>query len=219
MCEYIYGIIFKKEGSVISVGFSSGEVEDVVFIVVNKYLVDFIMNMCKGIVKCMVFLKKGLKGFFKVVKEGIIVVAFEFVGWRAVCLSILVELYDIKFKIFFFVLDILVKVKSSEFFVDVNFKNVMKMVMSFIKFKMDEVNVVGVLALNMKIIFDEMDVLKENIDFIKCVLSLLIFIICYIIGENVGLKVDDVTFGVLVFEFVVTFDEDFVVGVVNMFLG
>ncbi len=218
-CEHIYGTILKKEGSVTSAGFPSGEAEDVALTAANKYLADLITNMRKGIAKCTAPPKKGPKGPPKVAKEGTIVVASEFVGWRAVCLSILAGSYDTKSKTFPPVPDILAKVKSSELSADANFKNVMKMVMPFIKFKMDEANVAGASALNTKIIFDEMDVLKENIDFIKRALSLSTLTICYTTGENAGSKADDATPGAPAFEFVVTSDEDLAAGVANMLLG
>jgi leucyl-tRNA synthetase len=84
---------------------------------------------------------------------------------------------------------------------------------------MDEANVAGASALNTKIIFDEMDVLKENIDFIKRALSLSTLTICYTTGENAGSKADDATPGAPAFEFVVTSDEDLAAGVANMLLG
>ena len=61
-CEHIYGTILKKEGSVTSAGFPSGEAEDVALTAANKYLADLLTNMRKGIAKCTAPPKKGPKG-------------------------------------------------------------------------------------------------------------------------------------------------------------
>ena len=52
--------------------------------------------------------------------------------------------------------------KGSSLASQADFKNVMKMVMPFIKFKIDETHVVGTSALSLRLIFDETAILKEN---------------------------------------------------------
>ena len=51
--------------------------------------------------------------------------------------------------------DILEKVKASPLAAQADFKNVMKMVMPFVKFKMNEAAVAGRDALGVRLIFDE----------------------------------------------------------------
>ena len=210
-CEHIYGEILKKQGSVTCAGFPSGDVEDAALTAANKYLNDLISNMRKGMAKCTAAPKKGPAGPPKSVKSGTIVVASEFVGWRAVCLNILSELYDAKAKSFPPVPEILEKVKGSELAADANFKNVMKMVMPFIKFKMDETALVGASALRLKSIFDEMSVLNENVDFIKRALNVPEVTICLTTDPEAGSKAEEATPGSPVFDFLVT-EEDVAAG-------
>ena len=82
----------------------------------------------------------------------------------------------------------------------------MKMVMPFIKYKMDETNVAGVSALSLKSIFNEIDVLSENIDFIKRALHVPEVRICLTTSYNVGSKADEATPGSPAFEFEVVED-------------
>ena len=210
-CEHIYSAILKKEGSVTNAGFPTGEAEDVALTAANKYLNDLITNMRKGIAKCTAPPKKGPKGPPKSVSEATIVVASEFVGWRAICLGILAESYDGANKTFPPVPDILAKVKSSELAADANFKNVMKMVMPFIKFKMDEANLAGASALNTKLMFDEHAVLTENIDFIKRAVGVSEIKICFTTDEAAGSKADEATPGAPACAYVVV--EDIAAGV------
>ena len=205
-CEHIYGQLLMKEGSVTNAGFPVGEPEDTALTAANKYLGDLITNMRKGIAKCTAPPKKGPKGPPKSVKSATVFIASEFVGWRAICLGILSECYEAKMKSFPPVPEILEKVKGSELAGDANFKNVMKMVMPFIKYKMDETNVAGVSALSLKSIFNEIDVLSENIDFIKRALHVPEVRICLTTSDNVGSKADEATPGSPAFEFEVVED-------------
>ena len=61
---------------------------------------------------------------------------------------------------------ILVTLKSSAIGQQSNFKQIQKQCMPFIKFKKDETLAVGEHALDLKLPFGEMEVLKENLDFI-----------------------------------------------------
>ena len=103
------------------------------------------------------------------------------------------------------------KVKSSELAADANFKNVMKMVMPFIKFKMDEANLAGASALNTKLMFDEQAVLTENIDFIKRAVGVSEIKICFTTDEAAGSKADEATPGAPACAYVVV--EDIAAGV------
>ena len=194
-CEHIYGNILKKSGTVTKAGFPKGEAPDVALTAANKYLNDTITNMRKGIAKCTAPPKKGPKPPPKHATKATIVVASEFIGWRAVCLGILAESYDAKTGEFPPVTDILEKVKTSELSGDANFKNVMKMVMPFIRFKMDEAKTAGASALDTKIIFDEMGVLTDNIDFIKRALAIPEITLCFTTDPEAGSKADEATPG------------------------
>ena len=93
-------------------------------------------------------------------------VSEKFGGWQEVCLGILSEKYDAANKKFPAVNEILDAVKSSSLAQQADFKNVMKMVMPFIKFKIDETIAVGPSALSLRLIFDEIAILNENKAFI-----------------------------------------------------
>lgn len=207
-CEYIHGSLLKKEGTVTKAGFPVGDAEDASLTAANKYLNDLITNMRKGIAKCTAPPKKGPKGPPKKAVESTIVVASEFVGWRATCLGILSECYDAEKKELPPMPVILTKVKSSELAKDANFKNVMKMMMPFVKFKMDEAAVAGASALNTKIIFDEMGMLKENIDFIKRTLDLPNIKLCFSTDKEAGAKAEEATPGAPATSFVVEEGEE-----------
>nr|CAD1818243.1 unnamed protein product [Ananas comosus var. bracteatus] len=68
--------------------------------------------------------------------------------------------------------EILEALKSSSIGNDANFKQIQKLCMPFIKFKKDETKEVGGRALDLKLPFGEIEVLKENIDVIKRQLGL-----------------------------------------------
>ena len=77
-------------------------------------------------------------------------VAEKFGGWQEVCLGILADKFvDGDFPA---VNEILDAVKASPLAEDANFKNVMKMVMPFVKFKMNEAKMAGADALGVLLV-------------------------------------------------------------------
>ena len=94
-------------------------------------------------------------------------IAGEFGGWQAVCLGILADKFDAAAKTFPPINELLDAVKASPLAEQADFKNVLKMVMPFLKFKMTEAQTVGAEALNDTLVFDEAGVLTENMDFVK----------------------------------------------------
>ena len=93
-------------------------------------------------------------------------IAGEFGGWQAVCLGILADKFDAAAKTFPPINELLDAVKASPLAEQADFKNVLKMVMPFLKFKMTEAQTVGAEALATKLVFDEAGVLTENMDFV-----------------------------------------------------
>ena len=98
--------------------------------------------------------------------------AGAFSGWRATCLAILREKFDSEAAAFPPVNVILDAVKSSDLASEADFKNVMKQVMPFVKFKMTEAQAIGAGALNDELAFDERAILTENVEHIMKVCDL-----------------------------------------------
>jgi leucyl-tRNA synthetase len=157
-------------------------------------------------------------------------VAEKFGGWQEVCLGILAEKYDASANAFPPVNEVLDAVKASELSKDANFKNVMKMVMPFIKFKQDEAKAVGEDALSVRLIFDEAGVLNENAAFIAKACGLKAFAVFSSAGDALdgaaaesvaaatsgGVKVDAATPGAPAVYYITSTAEDIADGVAKM---
>ncbi|OAY83259.1 Leucine--tRNA ligase, cytoplasmic [Ananas comosus] len=103
---------------------------------------------------------------------GLIFVNERYDGWKEECLRILRSKFDDTTGSFAPDKEILEALKSSSIGNDANFKQIQKLCMPFIKFKKDETKEVGGRALDLKLPFGEIEVLKENIDVIKRQLGL-----------------------------------------------
>lgn len=90
-------------------------------------------------------------------------VAEKFGGWQEVCLGILSEKFNATDRTFPPVGELLEAVKGSSLAQQADYKNVLKMVMPFLKFKMDEAIVAGASALDVRLIFDETGVLTVGL--------------------------------------------------------
>ena len=109
---------------------------------------------------------RGAPPAAKVCDRADVFIAGEFGGWQAVCLGILADKFDAAAKTFPPINELLDAVKASPLAEQADFKNVLKMVMPFLKFKMTEAQTVGAEALATKLVFDEAGVLTENMDFV-----------------------------------------------------
>ena len=174
-CEHIWGALLKKSGTVTKAGFPVGAAPDAVLASAARYLDETCASVRKGVAKACAPPKKkggGATGAPKVCRAANVFVAGAFAGWRATCLAILREKFDAAAAAFPPVAEILDAVKSSELARSADFKNVMKQVMPFVKFKMTEAQAIGAGALNDTLAFDETAILTENVEHIMKVCDL-----------------------------------------------
>ena len=172
-CEHVWGAILGREGSVTKAGFPVGDAPDPSVAAAGKYLDDLVKTVRGGVAKATAPPKKkpAVPPPPKVCDRVDFFVAEKFGGWQEVCLGILADVYGAD-GTFPPVSDILEKVKASPLAQEADFKNVMKMVMPFVKFKMNEAAVAGRDALGVRLIFDEAGVLRENAEYVARVCGL-----------------------------------------------
>ncbi|XP_020088202.1 leucine--tRNA ligase, cytoplasmic-like [Ananas comosus] len=176
--EHVWKNLLKKQGFVIKAGWPEAEAPDLTLRIANKYLQDSIVLMRKLLQKQESGPKKGKKGAPAPPAEenkltaGLIYVNEQYDGWKAECLRILKYKFDVAKGSFPPNEEILEALKQSSIGQDSNFKQIQKLCMPFIKFKKDETKDVGPRALDLKLPFGEMEVLRENTDLIKRQLGL-----------------------------------------------
>lgn len=103
---------------------------------------------------------------------GLIFVNEQYDGWKKECLNILQKKFNTSTRSFAPDQDILSELQKSALGQGGNFKQTQKLCMPFLRFKKDEVMAVGVQALDLKLPFGEIEVLKENLELIKRQLGL-----------------------------------------------
>jgi leucyl-tRNA synthetase len=179
-CEHIWGELLKKSGTVTKAGFPVGDAPDAVLAAAAKYLHETCGSVRKGIAKATAPAKKKPAAGQpvpapKICRSADVFVSDSFVGWRKTCLGILRETFDAnaapgsRFPPMSEILDL---VKVSELSRQADFKNVMKAVMPFVKFKVVEAQTMGAGALTERLAFDERAVLLENVEHIRKVCDL-----------------------------------------------
>jgi leucyl-tRNA synthetase len=233
-CEHVWGALLGKPGTVTKAGFPTYVEPDKALMAAARYLDDLVSSIRKGVAKATAPPKKkgaGPPPPIKTCDAAHVFVAEKFGGWQEVCLGILAEKYDASANAFPPVNEVLDAVKASELSKDANFKNVMKMVMPFIKFKQDEAKAVGEDALSVRLIFDEAGVLNENAAFIAKACGLKAFAVFSSAGDALdgaaaesvaaatsgGVKVDAATPGApAVYYITSTAAEDIADGVAKM---
>ena len=156
-CEHIWGALLKKRGTVTKAGFPVGAAPDAVLAgggaIPGRDVRVRAQGRGQGVRAAQ---EEGrATGAPKVCRAANVFVAGAFAGWRATCLAILREKFDAAAVAFPPVAEILDAVKRSELARSADFKNVMKQVMPFVKFKMTEAQAIGAGALNDTLAFDE----------------------------------------------------------------
>ncbi|XP_020092205.1 leucine--tRNA ligase, cytoplasmic-like isoform X2 [Ananas comosus] len=176
--EHVWKNILKNDGFIVRAGWPFAEPPNQTLRIANKYLQDSIVLMRKLLQKQESGPKKAKKGASAAPAEenkltvGLIFVNERYDGWKEECLRILRSKFDDTTGSFAPDKEILEALKSSSIGNDANFKQIQKLCMPFIKFKKDETKEVGVRALDLKLPFGEIEVLKENVDVIKRQLGL-----------------------------------------------
>eukprot|EP00252_Welwitschia_mirabilis_P016916 TRINITY_DN37672_c0_g1_i1.p1 TRINITY_DN37672_c0_g1~~TRINITY_DN37672_c0_g1_i1.p1 ORF type:complete len:1138 (+),score=208.54 TRINITY_DN37672_c0_g1_i1:127-3540(+) len=194
--EHVWKTILKKEGFAVTAGWPVAESPDLTLQRANKYLQDSIVSMRKLLQKQSAAPKKPKKGITntQTVKEDskptvcLVYVAEKYEGWKEECLKILQEKYDQTKHTFAPDKEILEALKESSIGQSADFKQILKQCMPFLKFKKDETLTVGPQVLDVKLPFDEIQVLQENSDLIKRQLGLETLELFSITDESALLK-------------------------------
>ncbi|XP_031487982.1 leucine--tRNA ligase, cytoplasmic [Nymphaea colorata] len=178
--EHVWKALLKKDGFVINSGWPVGEAPNLTLKRANRYLQDLIVSMRKLLQKQVSGPKKAKKGIqvAQTIAEenkltvGLMFVTEQYEGWKEECLKVLQNNYDKDRRAFAADQQILEALKASPIGRATNFKEIQKQCMPFLKFKKDEVLAVGLQALDLKLPFNEIEVLQENIELIKRQLGL-----------------------------------------------
>ncbi|CAD6242919.1 unnamed protein product [Miscanthus lutarioriparius] len=177
--EHVWQKIMKKEGIVIKAGWPDADTPDPTLRIANKYLQDSIVSMRKLLQEQESGSKKPKKGAApappskeKKMSIGLIYVNEHYCGWEEQCLRVLQSKFDSQSRSFAPDQEIAEALKGCTIGQEMNLKQVQQLCMPFIKKKKDEAREVGPQALDLKLPFSEMDVLRENLEPIKRQLGL-----------------------------------------------
>ena len=176
--EFVWRELLKKDGLVVKAGWPTADSPDLKLKSANKYLQDSIVLMRKLLQKQILGSKKANKKGAPVTSltedklKGLIYVNEQFDGWQAECLQILQSKFDNKTDAFASDGEIMNALQESTVGQAADFKQIQKRCMPFLRFKKDEAIKIGVQALDLKLPFGEIEVLKGNLDLIKRQLGL-----------------------------------------------
>jgi len=171
--EFLWREILKKEGFVVKAGWPTADALNLTLQSANKYLQDSIDSIRK-------LLEKKIPGSKKANKQGALATALkgnkitclifvneQFDGWKAECLSILQNKFNRDTRTFAPHSEILEAIQQSFVGQSFDFKQIQKICNPFLKFKKDEAIALGEQSLDLRLPFGEIEVLRENKDFIK----------------------------------------------------
>ncbi|CAL1356913.1 unnamed protein product [Linum trigynum] len=178
--EYVRRELLKKDGLAVKAGWPTAGSPDLKLKAANKYLQDSIVLMRKLLQKQLSGPKKGNKKDAAPVTAastenkltGLIYVNEKFDERKSECLRILQSKFDGNTRTFAPDGEILQALQASPLFQGSNFKQFQKQYMPFVRFKKDEAVAIGVQALDVRLPFGEIEVLKENLELIKRQLGL-----------------------------------------------
>jgi len=171
--EFIWRELLKKDGFVVNAGWPTADAPDLTLKSANKYLQDSIVLMRKLLQKQLSGSKKGNKkgppaaSLTDSKVTGLIYVNEQFDSWEAECLSILQKKFSRDTRTFAPESEILQALQQSSVGQSSNFKQVQKRCMPFLRFKKEEAIALGAQALDLRLPFGEIEVLKENLELIK----------------------------------------------------
>ncbi|XP_026387744.1 leucine--tRNA ligase, cytoplasmic-like [Papaver somniferum] len=173
--EYVWRKLLKKDTFVIKAGWPEAGIPDLTLRRANMYLQDTIAAMRKLLEKQISGSKKPNKKASPVTLPStenkptkvLIYVNEHYDGWKAECLNILRANFNTESCQFKPDSEIQLALKQSDVGQQANFKQVQKLCMPFLKFKKDEALSVGIQALDLKLPFGEMEVLRENLELIR----------------------------------------------------
>lgn len=171
--EFIWRDILKKDGFVVKAGWPTADAPDLTLKSANKYLQDSIVLIRKLLQKQLSGSKKGNKKSAPVVTPGqikvkcLVYVNEQYDGWKAECLSILQNSFNKDTRTFPPDSEIKEALQQSSFGQSSEFRRIQKLCMPFLKFKKEEAIAIGAQALDLRLPFGEIDVLRENSELIK----------------------------------------------------
>ncbi|PQP97502.1 leucine--tRNA ligase cytoplasmic-like [Prunus yedoensis var. nudiflora] len=151
--EYVWRELLKKAGFVVNAGWPAADAPDPILQSANKYLKDSIDVMRKK-------LEKQEANSLIYVKE-------QFDEWKAECLRILQNNFNIETRTFAPDRVILEALQSSSLGQAKGLRQTQNLCMPFVKLKKKDAVQLGAQALDLKLPFGEVQVLEENIDLIK----------------------------------------------------
>ncbi|KAL1316677.1 hypothetical protein HN51_068846 [Arachis hypogaea] len=169
--EFVWKELLKKDGFVVKAGWPSADAPDLTLKLANEYLQKTIVSLRK-LLQTQISGKKPNKKGAPVttdskVTKGLIYVNEEFDGWKADCLNILRSKFDEGTRTFAPDSEILEALQQSPLGQSSNFKQVQKQCMPFLRHQKGEAIKLGPQALDLRLPFGEIEVLKENLDLIK----------------------------------------------------
>ncbi|KAL6329134.1 hypothetical protein AAG906_007680 [Vitis piasezkii] len=176
--EYVRREILKKDGFAVHAGWPTADSPDLTLKAANKYLQDSIVLMRKLLQKQILGSKKANKKGAPVTSltesnlKGLIYVNEQYDGWKEECLRILQSKFDSRNRTFAADKEILEALQRSSVGQATNSKQVQKLCMPFLRFKKDEAVALGPQALDLRLPFGEIEVLRGNLDLIKRQLGL-----------------------------------------------
>jgi leucyl-tRNA synthetase len=171
--EFIWRELLKKDGFVVKAGWPTADAPDLTLKSANKYLQDSIVLIRKLLQKQLSGSKKGNKKGAPVASPKeikltcLIYVNEQFDGWKAECLNILRNNFNKDTRTFAPDSDIMEALQQSSVGQSSEFKRTQKLCMPFLRFKKDEAVALGPQALDLRLPFGELEVLRENLDSIK----------------------------------------------------
>ncbi|CAI0400252.1 unnamed protein product [Linum tenue] len=177
--EYVWRDLLKKDGLAVKAGWPTAGSPDLKLKAANKYLQESIVLMRKLLQKQLSGPKKGNKKDTAPVTAtsdnkltGLIYVNEMFDERKSECLKILQSKFDGNTRKFAPDSEILQALQASPLFQGSNVKQFQKQYMPFVRFKKDEAVAIGVQALDLRLPFGEIEVLRENLELIKRQLGL-----------------------------------------------
>ncbi|XP_022841477.1 leucine--tRNA ligase, cytoplasmic-like isoform X1 [Olea europaea var. sylvestris] len=173
--EYVWKELLNEDGYVVKAGWPQADLPDLTLKKANKYLQDSIVSMRKLLQKQITGSKKGnvsIPNSQNKQTVGLIFVNEHYDGWKKECLNILQKKFNTATRSFAPDEEILSEMQRSAIGQEGNFKQIQRLCMPFLRFKKNEVMAVGVQALDLKLPFGEIEVLKENLELIKRQLGL-----------------------------------------------
>ncbi|MED6176283.1 hypothetical protein PIB30_086621 [Stylosanthes scabra] len=169
--EFVWKEILKKDGFVVKAGWPIADAPDLTLKLANEYLQKTIASVRKLLQTQLSGKKSNKKGApvptDTKVTTGLIYVNEEFDGWKAECLNILRSKFDEGARTFSPDSEILEALQQSPLGQSSNFKQVQKQCMPFLRHQKGEAIKLGPQALDLRLPFGEIEVLRENLDLIK----------------------------------------------------